>query len=441
MKRALLGCFLFALACGKPAVKPAPVAEARKPPELVIIEDDYPTALATARREHRPLFVDVWAPWCHTCLSFRAYVLRDPSLSRLAPKYVWAAINSEKPNNAAFVAKYPIESWPTLMVIDPVTEKPLLKWLGAANVEELTMLLDDVAGSQSAPNVSAAWIEGNRAAAESRTEEAILAYRNALDAKPDRARRARIVDALIAQVSKLDKQACAKLAREELPHLVPGTSRANVALTGFECARTTEPADREALANVLTTIVIDPADPILPDDRSALYEVLIEYRKSLGDAKGAKTLARTWATYVDGEAAKATTPSARVVFDAHRMTAYLELGEPGPALLLLEQSEKDFPSDYNPPARLARVHLAMGHLPEARAAIGRALDRAYGPRTLRLLALKADIAHAAGDAVTERQALDAAITLGSSLGSGSLSRGSAKLLEELKQRRAALATP
>ena len=40
------------------------------------------------------------------------------------------------------------------------------------------------------------------------------------------------------------------------------------------------------------------------------------------------------------------------------------------------------------PARLARAHLAAGHIPDARAAITRALGLAYGPRRKRLEALK-----------------------------------------------------
>ena len=30
---------------------------------LPFIEDDYPAALAMAKAQHRPLFVDAWAPW------------------------------------------------------------------------------------------------------------------------------------------------------------------------------------------------------------------------------------------------------------------------------------------------------------------------------------------------------------------------------------------
>jgi len=403
---------------------------------LPFIEDDYPRALAEARKANKPLFVDVWAPWCHTCLSLRAYVLGDPALAPYANRFVWAAIDTEKAGSAPFVDKFPIEAWPTLLVIDPATEKPLLRWLGAATTSELSLLLDDVTN----PGAAVAWINGNRAAAEGRTGDAIAAYREALAAAPDPARRARVVDALIAQVGKKDHAACVDVARDELPKLPKGTSRANVALAGLDCARSLPEghAGRAEIARfveLIASIVGDKSDPLLADDRSALYEVLVEYFRASGDSARSKELARAWSKFLDDEATRAKTPSARMVFDSHRMTAYLALGEPARAVTMLDQSEKDAPSDYNPPARLARVYLAMNDLPRASAAIDRALARAYGPRRLRLYALKADIARARNDLALERATLDEAIAFGKSL---SLTKGYAKLLEQLESRRAAL---
>src|SRR6266545_1957429 len=44
------------------------------------ISDDYAAAVARARSEKKPLFIDMWAPWCHTCLSMKQVVMVDPSL-------------------------------------------------------------------------------------------------------------------------------------------------------------------------------------------------------------------------------------------------------------------------------------------------------------------------------------------------------------------------
>src|SRR6476661_7026207 len=67
---------------------------------IAFVHDDYPAALGLARASGRPLFVDVWAPWCHTCMSMKEYVLPDAKLARLAGEFVWAMIDLERPENA-----------------------------------------------------------------------------------------------------------------------------------------------------------------------------------------------------------------------------------------------------------------------------------------------------------------------------------------------------
>jgi hypothetical protein len=50
---------LLLAACAAPQ-KPATSAHSEP---LPFIEDDYPRALAAARSEKRPIFVETWAPW------------------------------------------------------------------------------------------------------------------------------------------------------------------------------------------------------------------------------------------------------------------------------------------------------------------------------------------------------------------------------------------
>ena len=50
----------------------------------------------------------------------RATVLRDPALVKMAGRFVWLDIDTEKEGNAGFLEKFPIEVWPTFLVIDPV---------------------------------------------------------------------------------------------------------------------------------------------------------------------------------------------------------------------------------------------------------------------------------------------------------------------------------
>src|SRR5687767_4016612 len=81
--------------------------------------DDYEAARAEATRRQLPLFVDVWASWCHTCMSMKEFVLRDPRLGELGDQFVWLSIDSERSQNAAFLARFESRSLPTLWVIEP----------------------------------------------------------------------------------------------------------------------------------------------------------------------------------------------------------------------------------------------------------------------------------------------------------------------------------
>ena len=104
-----------------------------------------------------------------------------------------------------------------------------------------------------------------------------------------------------------------------------------------------------------------------------------------------------WSAFLDGQAARARTPEERAVFDSHRLSAYLELGEPERAVPMLQQSERDLPDDYNPPARLATAYRRMKRWDDALAASDRAMALAYGPRKLLLYTTRADIYTGRGD--------------------------------------------
>jgi thiol-disulfide isomerase/thioredoxin len=392
---------------------------------LPFIHDDYPRALAEAKRTGRPLFVDAWAPWCHSCLSLRAHVLTDPVLSPLADSFVWLSVDTERDVNAAWVTRYPHAALPTLWVVDPTTERPLLKWAGTATALELRDLLM-AARSDFGPRATgahaeamAAFVRGNRAFAEGKVDDALREHRAALAALPAEGNggqhgrdRARILEALVTELVFSKKFAeAAELAAAEVARMPGGTSRATVLVSGLSAAR--EANLREVTSHLLDETVRTARArdaSLLADDRSALYEEAVEAMKAGGDAAGARTLAREWASFLDAEATAAKNPDARASLDPLRVNAALALGEPARAILPLEQSAKDFPDDYNPHARLARVYLELGRHADADVAIDQAISRVYGPRVLRVLALKADIAKARGDRAAEAAALELALS-------------------------------
>src|SRR5687768_4820586 len=96
---------LAALAAGctpAPAAPRAPLPPAAPTPAATtaaaatgpvrFLEDDVDGAMARARSEGKAVFVDVWAPWCHTCLSMKTTVLADPALGAYRDRVVFVAI-------------------------------------------------------------------------------------------------------------------------------------------------------------------------------------------------------------------------------------------------------------------------------------------------------------------------------------------------------------
>ena len=418
-----LAALPFAPACGggarEPTAPAAIAATAEHPREVLpFIHDDYPRALAEAKRRQKPLFVDAWAPWCHSCVSLRAYVLTDPALEPLASDFVWLSVDTEKEANAGWLADHPHSALPTLWVIDPVTDRPILKWAGTATASELRELLAvaiaDASVGFEGPAVAAtaAFVRGNRALASGDVATAEKEHRAALAAAPkDHPQRARIAEALVTQLAlRREHGACAEVAAAEAADLAPGTSRASVLVNGLSCGRA---ARRDPETTRLLALALQDAttqgDHLLADDRSALYEEVVETMKERGDAAGARKLAAEWAAFLEGEAARAKTNDARAALDPLRLGAYLALGEPARAVAMLERTERDFPADYNAPARLGRVYLEMNRLDDADRATDRAVSRVYGPRAMRVFALKADIAKARGDRAGEARALETAL--------------------------------
>jgi tetratricopeptide (TPR) repeat protein len=393
-----------------------------------------------------PLFVDAWAPWCHTCLSMRSYVFPDPALSGLAERFVWLSVDTERPQNAAFVSKLGVRVLPTLYVIDPASQEPILAWSGSLTAVELAGLLEDAAvalergGAGGA--AGAALLRGHRASAAGQFGEAVTAYRDALgSAPPDWPKRAQAIDGLVARLAD-DKQlaACVATGADEAPKMPPGTGLADVLRAAIGCAQDL-PADAPErgrlaeLAAVGEHVASDRLQPLLADDRSDLYDYVVGALRTIGRVGEVERVARAWGAFLEEQAARAPTPAARAVFDAHRLLACLAVGEPQRALPMLQRSEHDFPDDYNPPARLATAYLAMGRHDEALAAVKRALARAYGPRKLRLWSLEADVYEAKRDKASARDALRAALDFGKTV---PLTAGYTKLRDAIEERLAKL---
>lgn len=359
----------------------------------------------------------------------KAYVYTDKSLERYAGRFVWLSINTEDAKNAPFLKRYPIPALPTILVLDPKRDTVALRYVGGANVTQLRTMLDDAERTHRSRNEAAAdrlLAEGDQLASAGKHAESIQSYEAALRNAPARwPRFGRAAESLLFSMSTAGTaEPCAARAVEIYPKVRGTASSANVAAIGLSCAAALEAthAKRAKWMDQLETytreVFDNPKITMSDDDRSGLYLALIEARDAAGDEEGVIGLKAEWMSFLEAAAARATTPEQRTVYDSHRVSAYLDLGVPERAIPMLEQSERDFPDDYNPPARLALAYKALNDFDKALAASDRALARVYGPRKLAVLSVRADIFMAKGDKKAARETIVQAIDYAKSLPEG-----------------------
>jgi thiol-disulfide isomerase/thioredoxin len=419
----VLGPALLALAgCASSEVRPTPAAEV-----LPFIEDDYPRALALAKAQHKPLFVDVWAPWCHSCRFMRANVFTDPALAPQAGKFIWLALNTDTDSSAAFTSRLHVDALPTLFVLDPDTEAPVMRWLGSANREDLQQVLDDARATLAAPqDASGPLAQADAAEGAGKHAEAIALYKQALDHSGQTATAQRAAVSLqgAMQLSG-DLEGCVRLGRARAGTATTVTAHLAYVATGLQCGLGADEKAAwrgEAIGALESDALKLLGDPTLnADDRAGLYQVLVDARKDAKDESGASDLAQAWLAFMEKALAAAPTADAWLAIDPNLVTAALAAKHPERAVAPLQRSEAERPDDYNAPARLAVLYQAQQQYDLALAASDRALKHVQGPRRIRVLEQRAAIEKDAGKPAEARLAVQQAIAAAQALPAGATS--------------------
>ncbi len=412
------------------AVANAPGAEAADPCAAATREggalrwfhDDYGAALACARSKSLPLMIDMWAPWCHTCLSMQAYVLTDERLADYDRRYVFVALDTDREVNAATVAAFPPAAWPTFFAISSVDETIQSRFVGAATVTQFAQFLDDgERGHQAAAGVllaahESAARDGDRAAARKQWGAAIDAYGQALAVAPAGWPRAPDVKVSLLVAHNRDHSwaACPAIVRAHLGSTDRSASASDFGHAALVCAdgqtdAAIATALRDAVVAHFTAFVDDAAAPLSIDDRSDALMYLRQALGAVGRKPEALAAAGRQRALLDTAVRDAADPRVTMTYNWPRAEVYAYLGVPLELVPALERSAKDLPDEYDPPYRLAWIYL-QAHQPEqARAWAEKAAALAYGPRKAKAFGLLADVHRARGDVEGERGARAAAI--------------------------------
>lgn len=403
-----------------PASGPACAKAVAKGP-IRWIEDDFPAAVACARVMNVPIVVDLWAPWCHTCISMQTTVFLEPSFAALGDQFVFAAIDTDREINAEAVGKFSTSAWPTFYVID-AREQVLARFVGAAT---LTQFQDFMAAGKraSAGGIAAAdarLLGAERALASRDLETANEELTAAIAAAPPEwPRRAEAIGSLLLTKSKLDDQvACIELADTYMDAVGASAIATSFWSTAVSCAGKREKemperskAIRDRAISKLRAVIDDPKAPLSVDDRAEALGYLRDALDDAGKKDEATQIAEKLRAHVDKAWQQAPTPFARMTFLWPRAEAYAYLGRPLDLVPDFEKLATELPTEYDPPARIGWLYLRGGKLTEAAAWTDKALAMVYGPRKGRLLTQRADIALAAGDRALERRFRAEAVSL------------------------------
>ncbi len=393
---------------------------------LAWFEDDYDAALKCAEQSGRPLFIDEWAPWCHTCISMQEHILTDKALAPLAKRFVWLAIDTDKEVNAAAVEQFPPQVWPTFYVVAPTDESVQARSLGAASVKQLRTFLqsaertflDSAADRLAADDPLALLRDGDRAIAGGDAGAAASHYRAALNkTEADWDRRPDVLVALISALYRTDAyDACAALAEEELAHTGKSASAADFAYYASICASNLDDQDRmgklrQVLETHMDTLVNDEAAPLSADDRGDAMRIWRTILIAMGQEDKARQVAERQRTFLDQAAAEADNAFAAMTYNWPRAEVYDYLGIPAQLISDLQASVKALPNEYDPAYRLAWIYLQAKQPDKALPMAEQALKLVYGPRKANVQRLIANIYNAQGNRDAERAAREAVIEI------------------------------
>jgi len=437
-----------------PSPVPSATSSGTPATDTTWFENDYAGALSAARARKVPLFVDVAAVWCHTCLAMRAFVLDDPALERSA--FVWFSFDVEKPENGALATRYPAKVLPTFFVVDATNESVHGRWEGAASIDQMREFLRDGrrsielshAGSLAPDDPLALLLAGHRAAMNDDNRAAARHFEAALGAAPPAwPRRSDALLALAAALERGEKfDACVELAHTTLAGDALGRSStlADFAGNALDCAdHVAKPSARakslrELVAKKLREVARDPRSPMSPDDRGDALRIVWAAEEALGNHAGAVETARERLALLDLAASKAPNPAVASTFDGARLETLVFLGRARDAVRFLAERERELKGDYNPPHRLAIAYQALGDNQNALRAIDRAIEKAWGARKARMLDKRVDILEKLGRRADALKTLEAELAHLYALPPGqrkpALERAAEKRLEGLKAR-------
>ena len=375
-----------ALGCAPPpqasaAAATEPRALPQLPRRLEFHDGPYEAVAASAQAQRKLVFVDAWAPWCHTCLSMRDVVLHSEELGGYASDYEFVAVDTDRPETAPFLERYRVKVWPTFFVIDPGSGAVLAMHGGAMSLTETKALLDlglrtRSAGGSEQPGE--AQLRAAHAAFASRDlARAAKLYEDAAGLVAHARRAEALLGAMRTLYELGDAPRCVAFGEAHAAGVPGSAAPADFVSYWRECVNKLLDAEAKQAARArvrdrLRQLAAAPPAGASVDDRADLLAYAAEAERDLGDLQAARLLEDTRLTLLEQAARAAPDATAAQVFDYARMNAYLALKRGDEAVAMFRERIEQLPGSYEAHARLASTLLALERPREAMPALERA---------------------------------------------------------------------
>jgi thiol:disulfide interchange protein len=114
--------------------------------------EDYEAALKQAHAAHKPVLVDLWAPWCGYCFEMERTTLADRRVREMAKAFVCVKVNADR--RPDLMERFHIAGLPAIVFLRP-DGKAVQKATGLVDAVQMTAVMEEVrAKTQSASGTS-----------------------------------------------------------------------------------------------------------------------------------------------------------------------------------------------------------------------------------------------------------------------------------------------